>query len=94
MAVLFQKGKLLVPDVDVSESGAFMLEAVYAPTGAGRSYFLRRLGVFLVTSRSLMLVGDWNGNFDVRVDYVDLEYSRECKSLVNLLSLFHLTERF
>ena len=86
VAVLFRKGldlevwtifldpngKLVVLDVRNSEGSAFRLVAVYAPTGAGRPDFFGRLEPFLGTSRSLVLVGDWNGILDARWDCVGL----------------------
>ena len=109
MAVLFRKGlgleirpifkdpegKLVVLDVNSSEGGAFRLVAAYAPTGAGRPAFFRRLEDFLGTSRSLVLAGDWNAILDARWDYEGMADRRGgCKSLTNMLSRFQLTDRF
>ena len=66
------EGKSVVLDVSNGEGDAFRLVAVYAPTGAGRPDFFRRLEVFLGTSRSLVLVGDWNAILDARLDAVGL----------------------
>ncbi len=89
-------GKLVVLDVDGSEGAAFRLVAVYAPTGAGRPDFFRRLEPFLGTSRSLVVLGDFNGILDARWDCVGLANNRRggCKSLVNLLRRFQLSDRY
>lgn len=46
------------------------------PTGARRQDFFRRLETFLVTSRTLLLVADWNCILEVRKDCVGLVHSR------------------
>ena len=109
MAVLFRRGlglqvrtifldpegKSVVLDVSNGEGDAFRLVAVYAPTGAGRPEFFRRLEVFLGTSRSLVLVGDWNAILDARLDAAGLTDRRGgCKSLAHLLRRFHLSDRY
>ncbi|WP_347046864.1 hypothetical protein, partial [Escherichia coli] len=70
-----------------NEGSPFRLVAVYAPTGTVQPDFFRRLEAFLGTSRSLVLVGDWNAILDARVDWVGLAQRKGgCASLAKLLS--------
>ncbi|GAB1601854.1 hypothetical protein Ahia01_000463900, partial [Argonauta hians] len=67
----------------------------YAPFGAARSEFFRRLETFLGTSRSLLLLGDWNGILDVRWEYVGAcPDRRECDSLKQLVTQFDLIDKY
>lgn len=49
----------MVLDAKSSQDDAFTLVTGYAPPGAGQPAFLRLMEVFLGTSYSLFLVGDW-----------------------------------
>lgn len=88
------EGESIVLDVNGSDSGAFKVVAVYAPTGAGWSVYFKCLEVSLETSRILVSVRDSNFALDGRFGCVGVSDRRgECKSLKTLPRRFHLFDR-
>lgn len=91
MIFLDLEGKLVVLDMSYN---TFRLITVYSLTGAGQPDFFRDWKVFLGTSRSLMLVGDWNTILDAHLDRVRLSDRKVGnKSLRNQLSYLQLAEQ-
>ena len=90
-------GRLVVADVAV-KSFEFRLVVVYAPKmAAERASFFCRLEPFLDDSKRLVLMGDWNVIFDLKIDKVGWGASglRRCESsLVGLVANHDFVDRF
>ena len=89
--------RLVVADVAV-KSFKFRLVAVYASNiAAERISFFRRLAPFLVDTKRIVLMGDWNAILDPKIDKVGRGASRlgRCESsLVGLMTRHDLVDRF
>uniref|UniRef100_A0A0L8H7G3 exodeoxyribonuclease III n=1 Tax=Octopus bimaculoides TaxID=37653 RepID=A0A0L8H7G3_OCTBM len=54
------EGRLVVLDVTHESKQSFRLVAAYAPNGQRQSDFFRNLEYFLLTSKTIVLLGDFN----------------------------------
>lgn len=90
---LYPEARLVVLDDDNSNWCAFPLITVYASSLRDRPDIFRCLEVFLVTARSLLLVGDLNASLDTHLDDVGRYRNRGCQCLKKLLRCFQLTHK-
>lgn len=82
------EGRLVVLDVTHVSKQSFRLVAVYAPKECKQAGYCRYLKSFLVMSKTLALLGDFNNIFNVRVDIVGSTYTRGNHGFKSLLESY------
>ncbi|XP_014775867.1 uncharacterized protein LOC106873154 [Octopus bimaculoides] len=88
------EGGLVVLDVTYSGK-AFRLIRIYAPCARGlQTDFYRRLENFLVTSKTLVVLGDYNAIVDAHIDSVGSSDRKVNSRFVDLLKKFQLADGY
>lgn len=94
MIVVDQESELVVLDL-TSRSKTFRLIAMYRPTTVGKwNYFYHCLENFLVTSKTLVMSGNFNVILDERQDNVASNSRKSNSGHVDLMKLFRLVDRY
>ena len=82
------EGRMLCVDINLANDRLHLI--VYVPTiPSERRIFIRNLEAYLITSRELIIGGDWNCVEDLKLDKMGGKEDRETDGLNEIIQIKH-----